>query len=432
MQANGESLRVSELVDDSITIWGDTTPEPPDLGRRYSTGEQQEREQIADGCLERVHAVMRDLRRRKAQPEDAQERITAAVVELTSCALDMRDPYVDWLLKDGFGGVSTGLARQARRMDPRVSMIDILQAARNTWTTCGLQALFGCTVQLTPSIFAYSMLYPYSDNYLDDASIGREAKLAFSVRFRRRLAGEQARPASKREELIWALIEMIEAQYRRAEYPQVYESLLAIHAAQEQSIGQLQRRIKEPDFDVLRLTFTKGGTSVLADACLAAGHLSREQAIFAFRWGIVLQLGDDLQDVRSDLQRRSLTLYTQRAGREPLDQITSRTLQFGCSVLAQVEGIESAKPVLNELLRRSSRLLLIRSAAGAQELYTPDYLGVLETYSPFRFEFLRRREEELERRKREYGALFEQMIRVRPTETQFLAGTFRKENVLTR
>ena len=430
MRAN-EGLRVSELVEESIAIWSKTTPELPDLGRRYSTREQQEREQIADACLERVDAIMRELRPRKVQAEDAQARITAAVVELTSCALDLKDPYVDWLLADGFGGVSTGLARQARRMDPRVSMIDILQAARNAWTTCGLQALFGCTVQLTPSIFAYSMLYPYSDNYLDDASIGRQAKLAFSIRFRQRLAGEHARPASEREELIWALIEMIEAQYRRAEYPQVYESLLAIHEAQEQSISQLQAA-KHADFDPLRLTFTKGGTSVLADGCLAAGHLSREQATFAFRWGIVLQLGDDLQDVSSDLQRGSLTLYTQRAGREPLDQITSRTLQFGRSVLAQIEGLESANPILHELLRRSSKLLLIRSAAGAQELYTPQYLAGLETYSPFRFDFLRQREKELARRKREYGALFEDLIRFIPTETQFLEGTFRKENVLTR
>jgi hypothetical protein len=179
------------------------------------------------------------------------------------------------------------------------------------------------------------------------------------------------------------------------------------------------------------LTFTKGGTSVLADGCLAAGHLSHDQAIFAFRWGIVLQLGDDLQDVMSDLQRGSLTLYTQKAGREPLDHITSRTLQFGQSVLAQIEGVESAKPVLIELLRRSSKLLLIRSAAGAPELYTPEYLASLETYSPFRFEFLRRREEELAQRKREYGALFEELIRFVPIETQILEGTFRAENVLT-
>lgn len=431
MKTISEGLRVQELVETSLAAWKNAPAELPDLGRRYSAQEQQARERIADACLERVDRAMRDLRRRKLLPEEAQARITGATVELTSCALDLQDPYVDWLLADGFGGVSTGLAREARQMDPHVSMIDILQAARNAWTTCGLQAVFGCPVRLTPSIFAYSMLYPYSDNYLDDTSIAPEAKIAFSARFRRRLAGQPARAASQREEIIWALVKMIEAEYPRANYPQVYESLLAIHQAQEESLKQLDRGIEECDF-VLPLTFTKGGTSVLADACLATGHLSPEQASFAFRWGVVLQLGDDLQDVSSDLQRSSLTIYTQRAGLEPLDEITTRTLQFGRSVLAEMSTVPTAPPVLSELLKRSSQLLLIRSAAGAPEMYSPKYLDTLEAYSPFRFEFFMAREEELARRKREYALLFEELIRFRTIETKAPLRTIRKGNVLTR
>ena len=406
-----------ELIEESIEAWHGAGRELPELGRRYSEREQQERECIADACLEQVDRAMRELRRRKLDPEEAQARITAAVVELTNCALDLRDPYVDWLLGDRFGSVSTGLARWARRMDRSVSMIDILQAARNAWTTAGLQALFGHRVQLTRSIFAYSMLYPYSDNYLDDTRISRGAKLAFSIRFRERLKGRRPRPESAREELIWALVEMIESEYARAEFPQVYESLLEIHGAQEESIRQLRCRNEQPSLDVLRLTFAKGGTSVLADACLAAGQLSGEQIRFAFRWGIVLQLGDDLQDVHSDRQRGSLTLYTAASERAPLDAITNRTLQFGRWVMVEMDGLKSSRPVLNELLRRSSQLLLIRSAAGAEELYTAEYLRTLESYSPFRFEFLRRREQELAQRKREYGLLFEELIKTRLVET---------------
>ena len=62
-------------------------------------------------------------------------------------------------------------------------------------------------MQLTPSIFAYSMLYPYSDNYLDDPSVSREAKLSFSVRFGRRLAGDAVASANPLEATIWRLIE---------------------------------------------------------------------------------------------------------------------------------------------------------------------------------------------------------------------------------
>lgn len=432
MQQHCESLAITELIDESIAAWRDCATGLPDLGRRYSAAEQAECEHIADLCLERVEAAMRELRRKKLAPEEAQARITTAVVELTGCALDLRDPYVDRLLGDGFGGVSTGLARQARQMDSSVGMIDILQAARNAWTACGLQALLGHAPQLTPAIFAYSMLYPYSDNYLDDASLSREMKFAFSLRFRSRLQGEKTRAANPREATIWSLVDLLEAQYARAEFPQVYESLLAIHAAQEQSIRQVPDSADRAELNVLRLTFTKGGTSVLADACLAAGHLLRDEAKFAFQWGVVLQLGDDLQDVRSDGRRGSRTLYTQASRNEPLDQITNRTLHFGRWVMTGMEQLPTGRPVLKQLLTKSSQLLLIRSAASANDLYSTRYLEELQAYSPFRFEFLRRREQDLAARKRKYGVLFEDLIRIHRTETRSRVGTFRIANVLMR
>ncbi len=432
MGTNCESLDVTKLVEECLAGWRAAGSELPDLGRQYREYEQEDCERAADECLDRVDAVTRQLRRQKLQPEEAQASITAALVELTSYALDLRDPYVDWLLGDGFSRVSTALARQAREMDSSVSMVDILQAARNAWTACGLQALLGRSVQLTPAIFAYSMLYPYSDNYLDDVALSHEQKLAFSHRFRRRLEGEGLEAVNAREATIWALVGIIEGQYARALYPQVYESLLAIHAAQEQSIAQLPLNGSHAELDVLRLTLNKGGTSVLADACLAAGQLTSGEAQFAFQWGVVLQLGDDLQDVHSDGRRGSLTLYTNAARYGPLDEITSRTLHFGRGVMEGMNRLPEGRPVLKQLLQRSSQLLLIRSAASADELYTAPYLRQLETYSPFCFEFLRQREQELAKRRREYGSLFENLIRIRTTETQRRLRTFRLQNVLTR
>ncbi|HEX3684330.1 MAG TPA: hypothetical protein VHU83_17480 [Bryobacteraceae bacterium] len=425
-------MAITDFLEESIAEWRACGTDLPDLGRRYSAGEQMECERVADECLAQVDAAARELRRKRWQPEQAQSRITAALVELTSRAFDLRDPYVDWLLGDRFAAVSTGLARQARQMDSSVGMVDILQAARNAWTACGLQALLGHSVHLTPAIFAYSMLYPYSDNYLDDVALSKELKLVFSARFGRRLEGQEMEAANAREATIWALVAVIEKQYARAAYPQVYESLLAIHAAQEQSICQWPIDGRRADLDVLRLTFTKGGTSVLADACLAAGRLTREEARFAFEWGVVLQLGDDLQDVHSDARRGSLTLYTQAAGRDPLDRITSRTLHFGRWVMEGMERLPEGRPVLKRLLQKSSQLLLIRSAATVPELYTAPYLQQLESYSPFRFEFLRQREQQVAKRRRAYGLLFEDLIQIRRNETNSRLRTFRLQNVLTR
>lgn len=73
-------------------------------------------------------------------------------------------------------------------------MTGIIQAARNAWTACGLQPLLGVPLALTPSILGYSLLYPYSDNLLDDEDISNDTKLKFSRRFRRQLLGEKLSP----------------------------------------------------------------------------------------------------------------------------------------------------------------------------------------------------------------------------------------------
>jgi hypothetical protein len=71
----------------------------------------------------------------------------------------------------GFLEATTAFARMARRFDPAITSAEIYQAARNVWTANFLQLLLGMPVRVTPAIFAYSMLYPYSDNYLDECLV---------------------------------------------------------------------------------------------------------------------------------------------------------------------------------------------------------------------------------------------------------------------
>ena len=61
-----------------------------------------------------------------------------------------------------------------------MEVYDIFQAIRNVWIMNSIQILYNMEVKLTPSIFAYSMLYPYSDNYLDDANISVGEKVEFN------------------------------------------------------------------------------------------------------------------------------------------------------------------------------------------------------------------------------------------------------------
>ena len=411
---------MTELLQESIALWRESPVSLPAFERTFEPQEQARREAQLERFLDALQAELRSLPRSRAEREEARERITAAFVHLGRTALDLDDRHLELLLNGGFSAIGTDLARRARRFDPAVSTADILQATRNAWTACGLQMLLDRKPGVTPAIFAYSMLYPYTDNYLDHPSISREAKLGFNGRFGRRLAGEAVEAANDREEAIWRLIGLIEEQYVRAEWPRVFDSLLAIHHAQENSLRLLRRGLDRPGIDVLTLSFDKGGTSVLADGYLAAGSLSPEQARFVFSWGVLLQLADDLQDVRQDRRDGMLTMFTERATAQPLDEVTNRTLHFGQRVMQWMEGLGGPDcQALKELIQRSSRSMLIRSAGEAPDLYSAEYLAELETHSPFRFASLNSQRRQLVKRRGLLMQLFDVFLEGEEDEPAF-------------
>ncbi len=411
---------VAELLEDAVAQWHSSDTAFPELARRFTCREQAEREAELTHFLECVEAEVAELPRVRSERDGTRERITTAFVRLAKSALEMEDRHLQLLLGGGFSGIGTSLAREARRFDPSVSANDILQACRNAWTACGLQVLLGRPMRVTPSIFAYSMLYPYSDNYLDDPGITRDEKVSFNRRFGMCLAGERAAPVNAHEGNIWRLVDRIESEYPRSSNPQVFASLLAIHQAQNDSLRLARRGAPDGDADVLKLSFAKGGTSVLADGYLAAGTLTADEARFIYLWGVMLQLGDDLQDVREDSADGILTLFSQVAGNEPLDAITNRAFHFGERVMELLNHVGTAESgTLKELIRRSSRSFLIRCASEAGELYTKEYLARLEWYSPFRFSFLNRQRKRFVRRQSLFTRLFEAFLAAEDDESAF-------------
>jgi hypothetical protein len=195
---------------------------------------------------------------------------------------------------------------------------------------------------------------------------------------------------------------------------------LAIHRAQENSVRLLRSGSSAAGVDILKLSFEKGGASVLADAYLVAGSLSPEEAQFAFDWGVLLQLADDLQDLQQDLREEILTIFTQAAARAPLDNLTTHTLNFGHRVMSQVDRMPSNHSARNgtaarhkslaEMIRMSCSLLLIWSAGESAKLYTNRYLAELETHSPFRFAPLTEKRKKLARWTSPLARLFESFL----------------------
>lgn len=401
---------VEAQVARTIEVWNDGAARSA-LGRpQYCVQEQQTREKAYDEALRAAEREVRRTPRSKAERLQIQARITAAFARFSATALGLEKDAIDLLTHD-FLPVGTKLARWARRFDPSLSMADIVQACRNAWTACGLQPLLGERVGITPSILGYSLLYPYSDNYLDRADISAEVKLRFSQRFRDRLRGGTVAAQNDREAAVWTLVRLIEGQYPRSAYPQVFDCLLAIHRAQEESIAQLSDGDRCDDAQLLRMSCAKGGSSVMADACLAHGWLSEQESQFSFEWGVLLQLGDDLQDVRQDMRRGSVTVFSRMASMgKPLDLLVLQLLSFSERVGAQMDDLPHGTAMLRRLLRMSWRSLIIGAIAESHEFFSPGFVGEAERCSPFRYGFLRARNKRLASRQGLYATLFDALL----------------------
>jgi len=267
-----------------------------------------------------------------------------------------------------------------------------------------LQLLMGLPVCLTPAIFAYSMLYPYSDNFLDEPSVSEKDKRSFNGRLGVRLAGGDVEASNHRERAVFKLVAMIEAQYARPSYPEVFESLLAIHSAQQRSTKLLRHDATAYGVDVLGISFEKGGCSVLADGYLVAGHLTRAQAELLFRLGTVLQLVDDLQDVRDDIWDGLMTVFSKAAsGRSggsarsvlhaaaewPVDDVATHTFRYAAEVAQGMAYFDSwgSDPV-REVAVIGITLMFTLAAGRVGEFFSKSYLEEIEAHSPFRFSFL--------------------------------------------
>lgn len=383
---------------------------------RFDRLDHRIREKASDDGQRAVERELKRARHSKSGRLALQDRVTASFAQFAGTALDL-EPAAIQLISEDFLPAGTELTRWARNFDPDLTQSDITQACRNAWTACGLQLLLGERAVLTPSILGYSLLYPYTDNYLDRRDVTAEAKIQFSTRLRDRLRGHMSNP-DEQESATWALVDMIEGQYPRAFYPQVFDCLLAIHRAQEESLAQLRGDTLRNDAEILGVTCAKGGASVLADACFARGWLDERESQFAFAWGVLLQLGDDLQDVREDLERGSVTLFTRAIALGlPLDCLVTQLLNFSERVGAAMDALPTGTQTLKNLMRMSWRSLIIGAVAHAHDFFSPAFLREAESRSPFRFDFVRARQKRLAARRGLYEILFDAFLETRP-ETQ--------------
>jgi hypothetical protein len=285
-------------------------------------------------------------------------------------------------------GVADGFISRAKDFDPALPDRDIHQALRNQWVFNSIQAFCGRPASLTPSSFAYSMLYPMTDNRLDAPDLPAEERSSLVRWLSSRLAGIDT---GAREDdchaQIARLLDMIEEEFPRRGFPDVHRSLLAIHDAQKQALVLNGGDGRDREAALLMLTLAKGGTSVLVDGYLVTGTLDEHQGENLFGYGVLLQLIDDLQDLEEDCANGHSTPFG-RAGNGPtLEGRTNRLLNFVRSECRRMSAA-SAAPWLLPLIEQSCVSLILEAVARYRRLYGSSWLQMIGECMPVPVEYL--------------------------------------------
>jgi hypothetical protein len=389
-------MQTEKYIEQFTKFWLECSTQAPFLGTIYSYNDKL-------SCETRLEEFLKKIKKRKDENPKLEGNnngyakvIFPAIRTFFKSTFNFEDNHLDIILSDSYTEATKKFIETGRRFDPNLSMEDIFQACRNVWIINGIQSMMGLPIELTPSVFAYSMLYPYTDNYLDNPHITSESKTIFSQRFQQRINGEKIVPGNTDEKNIFNLIGMIEEQYERSRYPKVYESLLAIHHGQTKSIRLLDTSGSLKETDVLKICIEKGGASVLADGYLVSSSLTESQERFLFGFGAYLQMVDDIQDVNKDSKAGLLTPFSQASQQTSLDELTNRTFNFGVRIMDQINCFKGSNlDSLKSLMEKSIKILLIESVGLNNKFYRRSYTQKIEEYSPFRFSYLKRRRSRL-------------------------------------
>ncbi len=392
MRDSLNNLPIGKYVDGFIKLWQESSPKNPVVpGYIYSHSDRLKREKTLDEFLKKIKEKNHKSRAAPKNNYLSTEITFSEIRNLFQKIFDYEQSHLDILFSDDYRNSTRKFIESARSFDPDLADEDIFQACRNAWIINGIQSMMGMPVKFTPPAFAYSMLYPYTDNYLDDPSVPEEKKASFSQRFSQRINGKKIRPENNNEKKIFQLIEIIEEHYDRINHPGVYHSLLDIHNSQTESIRLLDSSNLSCDVDVLKICIEKGGASVVADGYLVSGSLTEARKRFLFNYGAYLQLADDIQDTAVDLEAGLLTLFSYSCTKKPLDELVNRTINTGTKVMEQIGCFGSGNlSSIKSLMEKSIRVLIIESIGLNDRFYSKSYIHGIERYSPLSFSYLKK------------------------------------------
>jgi hypothetical protein len=372
-----------------LESWQRAQPDLPRLGPRTTRWQRWRNARATGRLIDEIATRVDEHPEHEAEQRAWRDELRATLQDFGERRFGWPDGYRRLLFGDAFYDASVDFARKARAFDPSLRLDDLWQAMRNVWIGNNLQMLLGRPVGLTRGLFAYSMLYPVTDNLLDAPDRSPDDKRRFNDRFGRRLRGAAVAPEDRAEAAAFSLVREIELEFHRESYSDVWQSILAIHRGQIESLRQQGQRLSESE--LCEISFAKGGASVLADLYLVAPAASPGEERFAFGYGVFLQLLDDLQDVTVDLAAEHDTLFTVAARHGTLDTLTARLVSFIDIVLDEDRaGASTATADCLDLIRRNCHSMLVGVVAQQPTMFSAPFRRSIERQWPLGLWAMRR------------------------------------------
>jgi len=312
-------------------------------------------------------------------------------------------------MKAQFFRSTNDFIKACKSFDKSLNYEDIGQAMRNVWIVNIFQKVVGEEIKFTDAIFGYSMLYPYTDNYLDDIGVTKEEKKEFNNRFTRRLKGNSIKAVNPHEDKVYNLVAYIESVFQRDKYPMLYDSLLLIHQGQIKSLTQQDEVTIPYERDILEISIEKGGASVLADGYLIRGTLTEEEEDFAYGYGFLLQLCDDLQDVKSDLENNHMTVMSQLATKYPLDVMTNKLINLTIDVVDNARCFKDKNSSeLRKLIKDNCINMILFAIADNEDYFSKAYIEEISKILPFRMSYIKELKKNLNKKFKKLTSIYEE------------------------
>ena len=320
--------------------------------------------------------------------------VTDFMLEMDKRKLLFDRPFLEFFMEQGYLNIAEEFILDAKEEDSQLKAEEIFQAIRNVWIMNSLQIFWGLSLELTPSVYAYSMLYPYTDNFLDNPKVKVQEKVEFNKRLSKVLNGEELSPTNSIEERVFSLVDQIKTQYSRDTYPEVFQSLYLIQEAQIKSMKQDEEQFLTSD-QILSISFFKGGTSVLADAFLVKGNLNMDEMHFAFAYGAFLQLLDDLQDAKDDKKDKHQTLFSTIEDKSQIDYEVIKLISYIFKINTEGQSDTQMMSFMKEVIRNCTLMMIMEAVGRNPELISRKLYKELESYSKVRLPFYKEFEEKM-------------------------------------